>query len=185
MTANGAAREGANSAVMARKVPGRSTDQRALDAAFRLRRRARANHEQHQRKSSQYSSHMILSAGAVVCPSPKQHVTDRFVPREACRPVRIGHEAFAAIGSIYQMALSRRTRIGHVSASPIPKPRAWPDTTKGAGAMDFEVGLPSSKSRQQLIGGREHVKASAADGQLGGHEAASCDASAATSSFAR
>jgi hypothetical protein len=62
MTPNGAARERANNAVMAGKVTGRSTDQRALDTPFRMRRRACANYEQHQRKSGQHSGHLILSA---------------------------------------------------------------------------------------------------------------------------
>ncbi len=51
MMSNGAARERANNAVVASEMPGRSADQRALDAPFRLRWRACANHEQHQRKT--------------------------------------------------------------------------------------------------------------------------------------
>jgi hypothetical protein len=60
MTPNGAACERANNTVVAGEVPGRSADQGSLDAPFRLRWRACANHEQHQRKSGQHSGHLIL-----------------------------------------------------------------------------------------------------------------------------
>ncbi len=48
---NGAARERANNPVVPSEMAGRSTDQRALYAPFRLRWRACANYEQHQRKT--------------------------------------------------------------------------------------------------------------------------------------
>jgi hypothetical protein len=59
---DGAACERAKNAMMTGEMPDRSTNQSAFDAAFRLRRRAGANHKQQQRTCGKQSGHLILSA---------------------------------------------------------------------------------------------------------------------------
>jgi hypothetical protein len=59
---DGTAGDGAENAVVSGEVPDRSTNESALDAAFRLRRRAGANDEQQQRTCGKQSGHLILSA---------------------------------------------------------------------------------------------------------------------------
>ena len=61
MMPDGTAGDGAENAVMAGEVSDRSTNQSALDAAFRLRRRAGANDKQQQRTCGKQSGHLILS----------------------------------------------------------------------------------------------------------------------------
>jgi hypothetical protein len=67
---DGTAGNSADDAVVAGKVPDRSTNQSAFDTPLRLRGRARANDEQEQRKSSQQSGHLILSAVMLVIGYP-------------------------------------------------------------------------------------------------------------------
>jgi hypothetical protein len=66
MVPDGTAGDGAEDAVVAGEVPDRSTNQSALDAAFRLCRRAGANDKHEQQKSGQQSGHLILSAVMLV-----------------------------------------------------------------------------------------------------------------------
>jgi hypothetical protein len=60
--AEGAARECAENAMVTGEMSNRSTNQGALDAAFRLCRRAGADCEQQQRTCGKQSGHVILSA---------------------------------------------------------------------------------------------------------------------------
>ena len=66
MMPDGTAGDRAENPVVSGEVPDRSTNQSALDAAFRLRRRAGANHKQQQRARGKQSGHLILSAVMLV-----------------------------------------------------------------------------------------------------------------------
>jgi hypothetical protein len=71
MMSDGAPRDRAEYAVMAGEVPDRSTNQSALDAALRLRRRAGANDKKQQRACGKQSGHLILSKSDTCCWLPR------------------------------------------------------------------------------------------------------------------